>query len=119
MKKFGRGCAEAIHARIEFGLDESGGAGALGDPSEFASFGQGGDRHGKAVTEGDGKFKRKSGAKKQNGLTDAGLAQLGAFGCAGDAKLLTPFSGEGTGDRNEAVSVGIVFDYGEDFALFR
>ena len=119
VKEFGRRCTEAIHARIEFGLDESGGAGALGGAGEFAGFGQRGEGDREAVTEGDGKFKWKSGAEKEDGLTDAGLAQLNTFGCAGDAKLLASRSGEGAGDGNKTVSIGIVFDHGEQAAFFR
>jgi HEAT repeat protein len=66
------------------------------------------------VAEGEGKFEGQSGAKEEDGLTDACLAELDALGSAGDAKLLAAGSGKGASDGNEAVAVSIVFDDGEN-----
>ena len=45
---------------------------------------------------------------------DAGLAQFGPFRSKSDAELLATGAGEGLGDRDEAVAIGVVFDHGED-----
>ena len=66
------------------------------------------------MAEGEGKFEGKSGAKEEDGLTDACLAELDALGSTSDAKLLAARSGKGASDGNEAVAVSIVFDDGEN-----
>jgi hypothetical protein len=81
---------------------------------KFLSLRNGGKSGGEAVAEGEGKFEGKSGAKEEDGLTDACLAELDALGSTGYAKLLAAGSGKGASDGNEAVAVSIVFDDGEN-----
>jgi hypothetical protein len=109
--------AEAIHSGVEFGLDECGETCALGRAGEFPGFGKRGEGEGEAMAEGVGKLKRKSGAKNQDGLTNSCLAELDTLCDAGDTKLFATGSGEGSGDRNKTVAIGVIFHHGEDSAL--
>ena len=113
-RKFLRGGAEAIHSGVEFGLDECGETCALGRAGEFPGFGKRGEGEGEAMAKGERKFKRKGGAKNQDGLADSCLAKLNPLCNAGDTKLLAPGLVEGAGDRNEAVAVSVILDHGQN-----
>jgi hypothetical protein len=105
---------EAIHSGIELGLNSGDGPRALRHAGKFLSLRNGGESGGQSVAEGEGKFEGQSGAKEEDGLTDACLAELNALGSTSYAKLLAAGSGKGASDGNEAVAVSIVFDDGEN-----
>jgi len=112
--EFGRLGPKPVHAGVELRLDQGGGAGFLCSPREFLRLLQGGKGYGEAMSEGDGKFRGKGGAKQKNRFPDAGLAQFRPLRGEGDAEFLATGPGKGTGHRDQAVSVGVVLDDGEN-----
>ena len=105
---------EPVHAGIELGLHEGGGAACFRRAGQFPRFRQRGEGDGKPVGEGEVKFRGQRGAEQKDRLPDAGLAKFGAFRGEGDAKLLTARAGKGPGHGNQAVAIGVVFDHGQD-----
>jgi hypothetical protein len=88
----------------------------LGSADKFPGFGERREGEGEAMAKGEGKFKRKSGAKYQDGLANSCLAELDTLCDAGDTKLFATGTGEGAGDWDEAVAVGVIFYHCEDSA---
>jgi len=113
-RKFHGVGTQPIHSRVEFGLNEGWEACATRCAGQFPGFGKGGEGEGEAMAKGERKFKRKGGAKNQDGLADSCLAKLNPLCNAGDTKLLAPGLVEGAGDRNEAVAVSVILDHGQN-----
>jgi hypothetical protein len=118
-RKFIRGGAEAVHSGIELGLDEGASFGSGGGANEFASFGEGGEGDGEAVLEGAGEFGGEGRAEKENGLADSCATELDAFGRKGDAELFASCLGEGPSDGDKTVTVGVIFNDGENLGFGR
>jgi hypothetical protein len=88
----------------------------LGSPGKFPGFGERGEGEGESMAEGEGKLERKSRPKDQDGLTNSCLTELDTLCDAGHTKLFATSSGEGTGDWNKTVAIGVIFHHGEDSA---
>jgi hypothetical protein len=100
-------------------LDEGDGLGSGGGADELAGFGEGGESDGEAMLEGAGEFGSESGAEKKNGLADSSAAELGALGCKSDGELFASNLGEGPSDGDETVTVGVIFNDGENLGFGR
>ena len=88
----------------------------MGNAGKFPGFGERGEGEGEAMAEGGGKLERKSRSKDQDGLTNSCLTELDTLCDAGHTKLFATSSGEGSGDRNKTVAIGVIFNHGEDLA---
>ena len=66
-----------------------------------------------------GEFGSESGAEKENGLADFSAAELGALGDESDGELFASSLGEGPSDRDETVTVGVIFNDGENLGFGR
>ncbi len=66
-----------------------------------------------------GKFGSESGAEKENGLADSSAAELGAFVDESDGELFAPSLSEGPSDGDETVTVGVIFNNGENLSFGR
>ena len=91
-------------------MDQGSSTGFFRRAGQLVCFLEGGKGHGEAMGKGHGKFRGQGGAEEKNRLADAGLAQFGPFRSKSDAELLATGAGEGLGDRDEAVAIGVVFD---------
>lgn len=100
-------------------MDEGDGLGSGGGADELAGFGEGGESDGEAMLEGAGEFGSESGAEKKNGLADSSAAELGALGCKSDGELFASNLGEGPSDGDETVTVGVIFNDGENLGFGR
>ncbi len=58
---------------------------------------------------------RPEAGEDQDRFANAALAQFGAFRGASDAEPVGADLGEGAGDGNDAVAVGVALDDGENF----
>ncbi len=100
-------------------MDEGDGLGSGGGADELAGFGEGGESDGEVMLEGAGEFGSESGAEKKNGLADSSAAELGALGCKSDGELFASNLGEGPSDGDETVTVGVIFNDGENLGFGR
>ena len=100
-------------------MDKSDGLGSGGGADELAGFGERGEGDGEAMLQSAGEFGSESGAEKENGLADSSATELGALGDKGDAELFASSLGEGTSDGDETVTVGVIFNDGENLGFRR
>ena len=94
-------------------MDEGDGPASGGGADEFAGFSEGGEGDGEAMLQSAGEFRSESGAEKENGLADSSAAELGALRNKSDGELFASSLGEGLSDRDETVTVGVIFNDGE------
>ena len=100
-------------------MDEGDGLGSGGCADELAGFGEGGEGDGETMLQSTGEFGCESGAEKENGLADSSAAELGALGDESDGELFASSFGEGTSDGDETVTVGVIFNDGENLGFGR
>jgi len=100
-------------------LDKGGGLCSGGGADELAGFGEGGEGDGETMLQSAGEFGSESGAEKENGLADSSAAELGALGDESDGELLASSLGEGPSDGDETVTVGVIFNDGENLGFGR
>ena len=100
-------------------MDESASFGSVGGADELAGFGEGGEGDGETMLQSAGEFGSESGAEKENGLADSSAAELGALGDESDGELFASSLGEGPSDGDETVTVGVIFNDGENLGFGR
>jgi hypothetical protein len=100
-------------------LDKGDSPSSGGGADELAGFGERGEGDGEAMLQSAGEFGSKSGAEKENGLADSSTAELGALGDKGDGELFASSLGEGLSDGDETVTVGVIFNDGENLGFGR
>jgi len=100
-------------------LDKGGGLCSGGGADELAGFGEGGEGDGETMLQSAGEFGSESGAEKENGLADSSAAELGALGDESDGELFASSLGEGPSDGDETVTVGVIFNDGENLGFGR
>jgi hypothetical protein len=100
-------------------LDKGDGLCSGGGADELAGFGEGGEGDGETMLQSAGEFGSESGAEKENGLADSSATELGALGDESDGELLASSLGEGPSDGDETVTVGVIFNDGENLGFGR
>jgi len=100
-------------------LDEGDGLGSGGGADELAGFGEGGEGDGETILQSAGEFGCESRAEKENGLADSSAAELGALGDESDGELFASSLGEGPSDGDKTVTIGVIFNDGENLGFGR
>jgi hypothetical protein len=100
-------------------LDEGDGLCSGGGADELAGFGEGGEGDGQTMLQSAGEFGCESRAEKEDGLADSSASELGALGDKGDAELFASSLSKGTSDGDETVTVGVIFNDGENLGFGR
>ena len=100
-------------------MDEGDGLGSGGGADEFASLGKGGESDGEAILQSAGELGCESRAEKEDGLADSSTAELGALGDESDGELFASSLGEGPSDGDKTVTIGVIFNDGENLGFGR